>query len=235
MLQVACAWLFAMEMPTFSPEAAFPVSQRPKSPRKTGAHHLAAIEGKRKETAPGSRLLAAAAASVLSLHLPTNTQMCGCICTEMMNNNSRGKRSRRESAGEKEAFAYRGERNRISSESEAWKEAKALAKGTCLGKAGRKQPPVKTRQGRGKGFKETELRRDKTKFLQPIQKGGDGESRSPTCGCRVGMTARNVGCHSFFSPLFLQNQEWVHACIQPLIPMGLAHTAWVFAEGPSHG
>jgi len=95
-----------MEMPTFSPEATFLAPQRPKSPSKTGAHHLAAIEGKRKEAAPGSRLLAAAAASVLSVHLPTNTQMCGCICTEMMNNNLRGKKSRRASAGEKEAFAY---------------------------------------------------------------------------------------------------------------------------------
>lgn len=46
-----------------------------------------------KEAAPGSRLLAAAAAaSVLSLHLPTKTQMCGCICTEKMNNNSRGEK-----------------------------------------------------------------------------------------------------------------------------------------------
>lgn len=106
-----------MEVPTFSPGATFLVSQRPESLSKTEAHHLAAIEGKRKEAAPGSRLLAAAAAaSVLSLHLPTNTQMCGCICTEMMNNNSRGKKSRRESAGEKEAFTYRGEKNRISRE-----------------------------------------------------------------------------------------------------------------------
>lgn len=34
----------------------------------------------------------------------------------MMNNNSRGKKSRRESAREKEAFTYRGEKNRISRE-----------------------------------------------------------------------------------------------------------------------
>lgn len=106
MVQVARAWLFTMEMPIFSPGVPFLVSERPRSLSKRGAHHPAAIKGKRKEAAPGSRLLAAAAASVLSLHLPTNTQMCGCICTEMTNNNSRGKKSRRESAGEKEAFAY---------------------------------------------------------------------------------------------------------------------------------
>lgn len=92
---------------------------------------------------------------------------------------------------------------------------KALTKVTCLGKAERNLLPPKTLQGRGKGFKETVLQGDKIKFLQPIQKGGDGESCSPTCNCRVGMTAMNVGCHSFFPLCFCKSKS---GCIHAFSP-----------------
>lgn len=104
---------------------------------------------------------------------------------------------------------------------------------TCLGKAERKLLPVKTLRGSGKGFKETMLRGDKIKFLQPIQKGGDGESRSPTCDGRVGTTAVNVGCHSFFSPLFLQKIRVGASVRSAPDPSALAYAARVFSGGPS--
>lgn len=131
MLQAARAVLFTMEMPTFPPGATFLVSQRPRPLGKTRAHHLAAIEGRRKDAAPRSRLLAAAAAAApaLSVHLPTNTQMCRRICTEMMNNNVRGKKSGREGAGEKEELRYRRGRTGSAGRErccEAWKGRKAF-------------------------------------------------------------------------------------------------------------
>lgn len=109
---------------------------------------------------------------------------------------------------------------------------------TCLGRAERKQPPVKTLQARGEGFKRTVLRGDKIKFLQPIQKGGDGESdgesRSPTCDRRVGTTAMNVRCHSFFPLCFCKNKSGSIHVFSP-DPVGLAHAARLFIGGPSHG
>lgn len=154
MFQVARAWLSTVEMPTFFPRGHILSVSEPQILEQNKGTSPGSDRGKEEGDCSWIQLLAATAASVLSVHLPTNTQMCGCFCTETMNNNARGKRSRREGAGEKEALTYQGgEEQDQQGGSFARKETKAPTAVTWLGRAERRELPVKTLRGKGKGFK----------------------------------------------------------------------------------